>query len=162
MLVKEILCHYVLKSWKGLKSFWRRWSSISWRMCACVCWSVVLAIHLHRRSSVRGWIFVQTPTPAWAGSAEPAVNAGWSELCRCSVWPGEGQHLWKRPYWRGGCHRKHCWPSLHQWDLLHESQIEAPGNASITHKKILKSVLNSIKHSFTTRCLFKMNGITNI
>lgn len=43
MLVKEILCHYVLKSWKSLKSFWWRWSSISWRMCAraCVCWSVV-------------------------------------------------------------------------------------------------------------------------
>lgn len=122
----------------------------------------LIAIHLHRRSSVRGWIFVQTPTPAWAGSAEPAVNAGWSELCRCSMWPGEGQHLWKCPYWRRGCHRKHCWPSFHQWDLLHESQIEAPGNDSITHTKLLKSVLNSIKHSFTTCYLFKINGITNI
>lgn len=70
----------------------RTHASISWPVCASVCWSRVMAIHLHRRSSVKVWIFVQTSTPAWAGSTEPecwmvwtvsVFEVTWSDLYRC-------------------------------------------------------------------------------
>lgn len=53
--------------------------------CVCPCFGAwLMAMHSHHRSSIKGWIFVQTSTPARAGSTEPAVNAGWTELCQCA------------------------------------------------------------------------------